>query len=252
MVYTCSRKRDGHVFAVKVLKISSVEHHILLQIREFSHPNLIMLEEAFREESMVYMVIELATGGELYKKIVKNQTFNEHDARTIMVQLLHGLEYLHAHGIAHRDIKPENILFNGPTLNFLKISDFGLSKICKDSNMYTMAGTAPYIAPEILAVNGYGGKRSELREYTHSCDIWSAGVVVFVLLSGETPFNDSATLTRFQAIRAGSYSFKHTVWNNVSDLAKNLIREMLSVDTTTRLSANSALPHDWFFVDMAE
>lgn len=145
------------------------------------HPNVIKLYEYFEDETNVYLVTELCTGGELFDRIIKEEFFSEQVAAKVFKQILQALNYCHSMNIVHRDLKPENFLFvsNDPNAD-LKIIDFGLSKIMEGGKLHRMktrAGTPYYISPEVLAGN-----------YDVSCDMWSAGCMMYILLCGYPPF----------------------------------------------------------------
>ena len=156
------------------------EANILLNVH---HPNIIGVKEIFETRRYFYIAMELVRGGELFDRIVEKQHFDEPTTRLVMKQLLEAVAYLHARGIAHRDIKPENILLAEPGTFVVKLSDFGLSRVFDDSSfMKTMCGTPAYVAPEVLMSAGTGG-------YTDAVDMWSLGVIMYVMLSGFHPFN---------------------------------------------------------------
>jgi len=150
-----------------------------------------------------------------------------------MERLFKAINHCHSLKIAHRDIKPENILINDN--GDLKLIDFGLSKQVKTKKMHTIVGTPYYIAPEVLQ-GKYGVK----------CDIWSLGVIMYILLSGYLPFGGNGAAEVFEKVQEGEYSFSQKEWNKVSDEAKDLINHMLEVDTKKRYSAEKCLKHKWF------
>lgn len=148
-------------------------------------------------------------------------------------KLLKAVNHCHSLNIAHRDIKPENVLINDS--GNLKLIDFGLSKQVKSKKMNTIVGTPYYIAPEVLK-----GK------YNLKCDIWSLGVIMYILLSGYLPFGGTGAAEVFEKVQAGEYSFSQKEWNKVSDEGKDLIKHMLEVDTKKRYTAEQCLKHKWF------
>ncbi|KAK9904665.1 hypothetical protein WJX75_000026 [Coccomyxa subellipsoidea] len=214
-----------------------------------NHPNVIYLREYFEENNRVYLITELLTGGELLDAVLQRGSYNEADARNCFVQLLRGIEYLHANKITHRDLKLENLLLQRPAnaddIPSVKIADFGLAKKMKESQMQTICGTPQYVAPEVIL--GTPGLI-----YGPAVDLWSAGVVLFILLGGYPPFYDENEPALFAQIRRGAFSFDDPVWDSVSDRGKNLIRKLLEVDPTKRLTATQALQHDWFTGGMEE
>jgi len=187
----------------------------------------------------MYIVMEYCPGGELFNMIskkAKNEgAFNESEAADMMGRLLRAVNHCHSLGIAHRDIKPENILVN--ETGDLKLIDFGLSKQVKVKKMHTIVGTPYYVAPEVLE-----GK------YGLKCDIWSLGVILYILLSGYLPFGGTSVADVFDKIKEAKYSFKQKEWKKVSPEAIELIKNMLEVNTKKRFNAEQCLKHSWFKV----
>jgi serine/threonine protein kinase len=174
--------------------------------------------------------------------------YSEEDARYFTFKLLNAVLYLHVHDppICHRDLKPENILLASPDLDAeLKITDFGLSKISalpSDFLMSTRCGTPGYVAPEVLSQEV---SRGELRRYGTSCDMWSVGVIVYILLSAAPPFYGKTDAEMNKRIKQGLYRFPDKYWAHISEAAKDFICRLLTVDPTRRMSAAEALQHDW-------
>lgn len=153
-------------------------------LQTLDHPHILKLYEYFEDEKNVYLITEICKGGELFDKIVAQDYFKEDYAKKVFQQILKAINYCHAQNVAHRDLKPENFLFDGDGEDAgIKVIDFGLSKICYNKNigkiekMKTRAGTPYYISPEVLAGN-----------YDRSCDLWSAGCILYILLCGYPPF----------------------------------------------------------------
>jgi calcium/calmodulin-dependent protein kinase I len=166
--------------------------------------------------------------------------YSERDAKACMKQLLKGIEYLHSRNIAHRDLKLENLLLMKKNdISRVKIVDFGLAKRAAESHLETICGTPQYVAPEVI--QGVPGNK-----YDPKVDMWSAGVIMFILLGGYPPFYDEHEPRLFQKIRRGLFSFDDPVWNDVSGTAKDLIKKLLVVAPAERLSAAQALAHEWF------
>jgi len=184
--------------------------------------------------------MELVTGGELFDKIIEEGAYSEHMACLCVQKILSAVEYLHQLNIVHRDLKPTNLLLKDPNdLTDVKLADFGLSKLLSDDIlMHTACGTPIYVAPEVL--NGEG--------YDKEVDLWSVGVIMYILLCGFPPFfDDTNDITNlFEQILAGVYDFPEPYWDDISPAAKDLIGHLLVVEPKNRLSASQALQHSWF------
>ncbi|KXZ52376.1 hypothetical protein GPECTOR_9g420 [Gonium pectorale] len=203
-----------------------------------NHENVIFLKEYFEEGNKVYLITELLTGGELLEAVLKRGSYSEAEARLCFVQVLRGIEYLHSKNVVHRDLKLENLLLaKQDDISLVKIADFGLAKHAVNG-MQTICGTPQYVAPEVIV-----GAKGHV--YGPGVDMWSAGVVLYILLGGYPPFWSDSEPQLFDMIRKGKYSFGDPVWNKVSESAKDLIRKLLVVDPTKRLSATEALQHQF-------
>jgi calcium-dependent protein kinase len=207
-------------------------------MKSLDHPNIIKLFESFEDTRQIHLAMELCTGGELFDRIIEAKHFEEREAAVTVQQILRAVFYLHQQSICHRDLKPENFLFltkDSLDKSVLKIIDFGLScRFTPAQAMRTRAGTPFYVSPQVLS-----GK------YDQSCDLWSVGVIMYILLCGYPPFygrNDQEVLTK---VRKGTYFFDEKDWGRVSNEAKNLIRTLLRVNPKERLTAEEALNHDW-------
>ena len=214
-------------------------------LRSLRHPHIIHLEDIFADNKRLFLVMELSSGGDLFDRIVKKKSYPEHEAKIVMTQILQAMAYLHERNIAHRDIKPENILLvNKQSDVDVKLTDFGLAKkVDESSKLKTFCGTPQYFAPEVLqrrgTVKGAG-------TYSLAADMWSLGVILFVLLEGNYPFNEN---TLSQQISSAQYSFQAPIWKRISSEAKDLIRQLLVIDPTSRLTAQQALQCKWFQQD---
>ena len=172
----------------------------LAVLRRVRHAYIIQLIEVFESKEKVYMVMELATGGELFDRIIAKGNFTERDATRVLHMVLDGVRYLHGLGITHRDLKPENLLYYHPGHDSkIMITDFGLSATRKSGEMYmkTTCGTPEYIAPEILAK----------RPYTTQVDLWAMGVITYILLSGTMPFDDDNRTRLYRLILKAKYNY---------------------------------------------
>ncbi len=178
--------------------------------------------------------MELISGGELFDKIQENHHFTEQKAAKVFKSILEGVNYLHKKHIVHRDLKPENILFTEE--GTLKIVDFGTSKIFSTKKkMKNCHGTPYYIAPEVLKEN-----------YDEKCDIWSLGVIMYILLSGLPPFNGVNDEEIMAAVEKGKFDFHPPEFKKVSSLAKNFIKQMLTYKPSKRINSEEALQNPWF------
>ena len=247
-VYKVRHKLSNQYRAMKIIKCKADNPHnntaeIIKQInilKTLDHPNIIKVYEFYSTEKYIYIINELCTGGELFNKIVEVKYFTESTACFIMRQLLSAVAYCHDKGVIHRDLKPENILIENSEEKdkeyfHIKIIDFGTCEILKKKKLTEQIGTSFYIAPEVLK-NGYNEK----------CDLWSCGVILYILLCGSPPFYGKNEKEIFQKILDGNVNFKHKIWNKISDDAKNLVIKLLQVDPSQRLSAAEALEDEWF------
>merc|ERR1712032_1235125 len=207
-------------------------------MKMMDHPNIVKLFETFEDHRNIYLVMELCSGGELFDRIIDAGHFTEVQAAILMQQILRAMFYMHENHICHRDLKPENFIFQTKDpidKTLLKIIDFGLScKFEPGQVLTTKAGTPYYVAPQVLA-----GK------YDHQSDMWSCGVIMFVLLCGYPPFYGETDADVLSKVRLGNFSFNAADWKNVSEDAKNLIRMLLKMNPKDRYTAEQALNHEW-------
>lgn len=244
-VKECTDKRTGVSYALKIINkvaIQGKEQMLTTELnvlKKVKHPHIVTLHDLFETNKAVYIVTDLAGGGELFNELLQKGSYTEKDAANLVQQILKGVEYLHDHDIVHRDLKPENLLFSDKTENpNLMITDFGLSKILRHHNdiLMTACGTPGYVAPEVLRRTGHG----------KPVDIWSVGVIMYTLLGGYTPFWGEDQASLFDSILSGVYDFEEDYWSNISSYAKDLIDRMLTYDANQRISASEALQHPWF------
>eukprot|EP00403_Amphidinium_massartii_P019528 CAMPEP_0178420746 /NCGR_PEP_ID=MMETSP0689_2-20121128/26290_1 /TAXON_ID=160604 /ORGANISM="Amphidinium massartii, Strain CS-259" /LENGTH=491 /DNA_ID=CAMNT_0020042235 /DNA_START=15 /DNA_END=1487 /DNA_ORIENTATION=- len=202
-----------------------------------AHPNIVKMCETFEDKVCIYIVMELCTGGSVGDVLQKEKILSEKHTLVIVYQLLYAINYMHSNGICHRDVKPDNLLLlNSDPLDtsIVKVADFGLScQFQPNVDMTIVAGTPAYAAPDVLK-----GK------YDQSCDLWSTGVTLYQLLSGELPFDGKTDQELVDKVKRGNYSFKAQTWQTVSDSAKDLVRGLLAFKQRERLQAKDALQHE--------
>merc|ERR1712051_535516 len=233
---------DGNMYAIKIIdkkalkgKEDSLENEIRV-LKRLDHRNVVKLLEAYESRTCVYLVMELVTGGELFDRIVEKGSYSEKDAADLIKQVLSAVAYMHEEGVVHRDLKPENLLYYSPDADSkIMISDFGLSKMEESGVMATACGTPSYVAPEVLAQKPYG----------KAVDVWSIGVISYILLCGYPPFYDENDANLFAQILKGEFEFDSPYWDDISEEAKDFIRKLMSVDVDKRLDCEGALSHSW-------
>nr|KJB64073.1 hypothetical protein B456_010G032200 [Gossypium raimondii] len=231
----------GESVAMKVLDRSTIiKHKMVDQIkREISimklvrHPYVVRLHEVIASRTKIYIILEFITGGELFDKIVHKGRLSEAEARRFFQQLIDGVEYCHSKGVYHRDLKPENLLLD--SLGNLKISDFGLSALPEQgvSLLRTTCGTPNYVAPEVLSHKGYDGAVA---------DVWSCGVILYVLMAGYLPFDELDLTTLYSKIERADFSCPS--WFPVG--AKSLIHRILDPNPQTRITIEQIRSDEWF------
>lgn len=218
----------------KELQLLEREIDIMKKLR---HPNIIELTEVVDTADMLYLVLEYASGGELFDAIVNRGNYTEAEAARIIAQILDAIRFCHEHGIAHRDLKPENLLLvdqDGKN-DKIKIADFGLSKDFGEEALQTSCGTPDYVAPEVLSGD----------TYDMSVDVWSIGVICYVLLCGFPPFYGETQKELFENIMSARYDFPDPEWSNISSEAKDFIKKILVVDPSKRYTAEQCLSDAW-------
>ncbi|KAK9791856.1 hypothetical protein WJX73_005295 [Symbiochloris irregularis] len=251
VVYKARELNSGEIVAIKVIDLARYSPSDTTLKREIDiltkarHPNIIQLRSVFFTEKSVFMVMEYAPGGELLARIRKQVRFPERQAAHIIKQLLGAVAYLHTCGVVHRDIKLENILLTSRRSIDVKLADFGLSKCFEHEPLQTMCGSPQYVSPEVLAMAESRHGTVPAKAYTPAVDVWSAGVVLFMLLSGYSPFDDDDDHKVFQKIRRGQCDVDDPIWKRISAPAKDLVAGMLMVNPKKRLTAQQALEHPW-------
>lgn len=242
-VSKCTNKSTGVTRACKSISKSQMKNldrfkQEIAIMKIMDHPNIIKLYESFEDHRNIYLVMELSTGGELFDRIIDAGHFTEVQAACVMQHMFRAIFYMHENHICHRDLKPENFLFasKDPIEKCaLKVIDFGLAcKFSSDQILTTKAGTPYYVAPQVLA-----GK------YDQSSDLWSLGVIMYVVLCGYPPFYGETDADVLAKVRLGNFSFNAADWKNISEDAKNLIRMLLKMNPKDRYTAEQALNHVW-------
>ncbi|KAK1379934.1 Non-specific serine/threonine protein kinase [Heracleum sosnowskyi] len=243
-VYYGRSLQDNSSVAIKVIeKPSNSDPNMELRlIREVSamrrlnnHPNILKLHEVMATKTKIYLVMELAKGGELFTKLLRRGRLSESTCRTYFQQLVSTVHFCHQNGVAHRDLKPQNLLLDGN--GNLKVSDFGLSalpeQIRGDGMLHTACGTPVYTAPEVVRRNGYDGAKA---------DAWSCGVILFVMLVGDVPFRDSNIANLYKKICRREINIP--VW--ISTPAQNIIHRLLDPNPNTRMGVDGIMGLSWF------
>uniref|UniRef100_A0A6N2LN81 non-specific serine/threonine protein kinase n=1 Tax=Salix viminalis TaxID=40686 RepID=A0A6N2LN81_SALVM len=219
------------------LSIEDVRREVKILKALSGHSNTIKFYDAFEDENNVYVVMELCEGGELLDRILsRGGRYTEEDAKTIVVQILNVVAYCHLQGVVHRDLKPENFLFTSRDEDApLRIIDFGLSDFVRpDEHLNDIVGSAYYVAPEVLR-----------RSYNLEADMWSIGVISYILLCGSRPFWARTESGIFRSVLRSDPNFDDSPWPNVSPEAKDFVQRLLNKDHRKRMTAAQALSHPW-------
>ncbi|KAJ8417627.1 hypothetical protein AAFF_G00224700 [Aldrovandia affinis] len=249
IVKRCREKSSGLDYAAKFIKkrqsrtsrrgVSREEIEREVQIlQQLQHPNIVSLHEVYENRTDVVLVLELVPGGELFDFLAEKESLCEEEATEFIKQILDGVHYLHTHQIAHFDLKPENIMLLDKNLPLprIKLIDFGLAhRIQKGTEFRSMFGTPEFVAPEVVNFEPLGLE----------ADMWSIGVITYILLSGASPFLGDTKLETLANISAMSYEFDEEFFSHTSELAKSFIQQLLEKNTRKRLTIQDALNHPW-------
>jgi len=244
IVYLGVHRSTAQQFAIKVINKKDLgkdyEKNLKMEVdilKKVHHSNIIALKELFDTTEKLYLVMELVTGGELFDKIVEKGSYTEAEASTLVRKIVSAVDYLHNIGIVHRDLKPENLLLKRADNDLeVAIADFGLSKIIgQQMMMQTACGTPSYVAPEVLNASGYGKE----------VDMWSIGVITYILLCGFPPFYGDTVPEIFEQIMEANFDYPEEYWGSVSKEAKDFINKLLVVEPEKRLTAAESLKHPW-------
>lgn len=218
-------------------EVSALKNEVTI-LGSIAHPHIVKLYEHYETPDKIFMVQDLLSGGELFDRIIEQTFFSEKEAARVVKQIASALIYLHDRDIVHRDLKPENLLLTDKSKDHydIKIIDFGLAKQSA-TKMQMPCGTPGYVAPEIL----------KKRKYHKQVDVWSLGVITYILLCGFPPFVDDGNNLKslYKQIRKGNYTFPDKYWKNISDDAKKLISCMLEVKVHKRYTAQQVLDDPW-------
>ncbi|KAL3718556.1 hypothetical protein ACJRO7_003650 [Eucalyptus globulus] len=249
VTHLCTHKQTGQQFACKTIAkrklvnkedIEDVRREVQIMYHLTGQPNIVELKGAYEDKHSVHLVMELCAGGELFDRIISKGHYTERAAASLLRTIVQILHTCHSMGVIHRDLKPENfLLLNKDENSPLKATDFGLSVFFKQGDVFKeIVGSAYYIAPEVLK-----------RRYGPEADIWSIGVMLYILLSGVPPFWAESENGIFNAILRGQLDFTSDPWPSISPVAKDLVRKMLNSDPKQRLTAFQVLSHPWIKED---
>ncbi|KAK4752823.1 hypothetical protein SAY87_021621 [Trapa incisa] len=249
VTYLCTEKSTGRKYACKSISrrklttnkdIEDVHREILMLEHLSGQPNIVEFRGAYEDRQSLYLIMELCSGGELFDRIIAKGVYSEKEAANICRQIVNVVHVCHFMGVMHRDLKPENFLLVSKDKDSpIKATDFGLSVFIEDGKVYKdIVGSAYYVAPEVLN-----------RNYGKEIDVWSAGVILYILLSGSPPFRADTDKEIFNEISVGKIDLESPPWPSVSPSAKDLVRKMLTRDPRRRITAAQALEHPWLKED---
>ncbi|XP_055012004.1 death-associated protein kinase 2 isoform X1 [Boleophthalmus pectinirostris] len=249
LVKRCREKSTGLEFAAKVIKKclsrvsrrgvkkEEIEREVSI-LQELQHPNIISVHEVYESRTEVVLILELVSGGELFDFLAQKESLSEEEATQFIKQILEGVRYLHSKNIAHFDLKPENIMLLDRNISLprIKIIDFGLAhRITPGAEFKNIFGTPEFVAPEIVNYEQLG----------LAADMWSIGVITYILLSGASPFLGESKQETLGNISAVNYDFDEELFSNTSELAKSFIRQLLEKDQRKRMTIGETLNHPW-------
>lgn len=257
-MYKITLKGSSISYAAKIFRKSGitrkqreeVEWEILI-MQELRHPNIISLHDTFISSNLLAIVMDLAPNGDVFDRLMKSTSYSELDARSSIEVLLGAIHHCHERRIAHRDLKPDNLLLVQDSKDnqwTIKLADFGFAKRAKNEKcLVTQCGSPIYVSPEILHGTPYGTKT----------DLWSIGVITYILLCGFPPFIGNSTKDLFRSIKKGKFSFRGDQWEMITSEGKDFISSLLICDPKDRYDATLAMEHPWLslqpdrFTDLA-
>lgn len=249
VTYLATEKTAGEQYACKSIAkrklvtkedVEDIKREVAIMHHLAGHPHIVRLKEAYEDKHSIHIVMELCAGGELFDRIIARGHYSERAAASLIRTVVQVVEYCHNLGVMHRDLKPENFLLSNKKEDaMLKTTDFGLSVFFKPGDVFgDIVGSAYYVAPEVLR-----------RKYGIEADVWSCGVILYILLCGVPPFWAESEQGIFDAVLKGDVDFESDPWPHISSSAKDLVRKMLRQDVKQRLTANEVLNHPWIIVD---
>ncbi|CAK8573263.1 unnamed protein product [Lathyrus sativus] len=247
--YLCTHKSSGKLYACKSIPkrkllcqedYDDVWREIQIMHHLSEHPNVVQIQGTYEDSVFVHLVMELCAGGELFDRIIQKGHYSEREAAKLIKTIVGVVEACHSLGVMHRDLKPENFLFDSSGEDAkMKATDFGLSVFYKPGQTFhDVVGSPYYVAPEVLC-----------KIYGPEIDVWSAGVILYILLSGVPPFWAETESGIFRQILHGDLDFESDPWPSISDSAKDLVKLMLNRDPKNRISAHNVLCHPWIVDD---
>lgn len=251
VTYRCEDTSTGVFYAVKTIKkknlvnldsVDDTKREVAILKRLNGHENIVSLRGAYEDETSIHIVMEECRGGELFDKIIAKGHYAEKDAADLVKQMLQVVAECHLNGVIHRDLKPENFLFTDvEDSSKIKAIDFGLSEFFRPGTKFTdVVGSAYYVAPEVLK-----------RKYGPLADVWSIGVIMYILLSGQPPFWGPTESGIFNEILRYKLDMTKPPWTQISSSAKDIMLKMLTFDQRARITAAQALSHPWVKGDKA-
>jgi len=258
VVQRAKHKQENVSYAIKVVVNESLSDEENLEaleteikiLRQLRHPYIVSLKEVVTTPSDTYIVMELLSGGELFNRIVDKGSFPEKEAAQLFAQILLSMEYLHSLHIVHRDVKPENILYVESDKDDIKLIDFGYAGLWTPERPLTgLCGTPDYVAPEVLT---WYDDDENGTAYGTGSDLWSLGVLLYVILSGCSPFSADEEEQLLKQVAEAKYEFFENEWKDTSQSCKDLISRLLVVDPAARMTMEQVLEHPWLKEAIAE
>lgn len=243
-VYLAKERLTDFKWAVKIIdktRLNEAEKELLRSeisiLKLLNHPNVVEMKEVFEDKKKMFVVLELAEGGELFERIHQKRVFSEYMANHVTKQLLETIKYLHSVGIVHRDIKPENILLSDNSdLPTIKVADFGLSKLIgPEDTLDVPCGTLGYVAPEVLMMRRYG----------REVDMWSIGVVLFLMVRGRLPFDSKDKQSLIEKTIEANVDISGHYWEKMTTQCRDFLEKLLTKDPAARLTPEQGLQHSW-------